>query len=117
VWAFLDASTSYQRLHDFFAQQLSSNGWGCVQDQSDLTALPGLPTVSAMGLFGGVQSGEVLSVTFVYGTLTAAAPQPSGTSVASMQILYGLSAAPVGACRSALERGATSMNGRSPRKH
>ncbi len=99
VWAFLDASTSYQRLHDFFAQQLPSNGWGCVQDQSDLSALPGSPTVSAIGLFDAVQSGKVLSVTFVYGTLITAAPQPSGTSVASMQIIYGLSAAPAGACR------------------
>lgn len=99
VWAFLDASTSYQRLHDFFAQQLPSNGWSCVQDQSNLTTLPGSPTVSATGLFAGIQSDQELSATFVYGTLTAGAPQPSGTSVASMQIIYGLSAAPAGACR------------------
>jgi hypothetical protein len=98
AWAFLDSSTSYQRLHDFFAQQLPSNGWGCVQDQSDLTTLPGAPTVSALGVFIGIQSGQVLSITFVYGTLTEASPQPSGTSVASMQIIYGLAPAPAGAC-------------------
>jgi hypothetical protein len=98
VWAFLDASTSYQRLHDFFAQQLPSNGWGCVQDHSDLTTLPGAPTVSAMGVFIGIQSGQALSITFAYGTLTEASPQPSGTSVASMQIIYGLASVPAGAC-------------------
>lgn len=93
-WIFTADSASYQSLHDFFTAQLPANGWRCVQDDSDVGSLPGSPIVSVTGLIAGVQSGNVLSVTFVYGTLTTPSPQTSDTSLAQMQIIYGVAAAP-----------------------
>jgi hypothetical protein len=79
VWTFLNAPTSYQRVHDYFAQQLPRNGCGCVHDRSDSGALSDVPMVTALGLFEGIQAGQVLSIAFASDTVTASGPQPSDT--------------------------------------
>jgi hypothetical protein len=100
AWSFIDAATSYERLHDFFARQLPENGWHCLLDSSSLSqpAAPEGQHMVAMGGFAGRQSGQTLTITFVYGTLTAASPQTNRNAVASMQILYGLSPSPSASC-------------------
>ena len=96
AWSFIDSATSYESLHEFFARQLPTNGWRCLLDSSSLSQplAPEGQHVVAIGGFAGIQSGQVLSVSFAYGTLTAASPHTSGDAVASMRILYGLSPSP-----------------------
>ncbi len=100
AWSFIDAATSYESLHQFFARQLPSNGWRCLLDSSSLSQplAPGGQHVVAIGGFAGIQSGQVLSVSFVYDTLTTASPQTIGDAVASMRIIYGLSPSPSASC-------------------
>jgi hypothetical protein len=96
TWSFIDSATSYESLHDFFARQLRDNGWRCLLDSSSLSQprAPGGQRVVAIGGFAGIKSGQVLSVSFAYGTLSTASPQTSRDAVASMRIIYGLSPSP-----------------------
>ena len=85
LWMFRVSGSSLHQVHDVYAQQLPSNGWGCVQD---LTITDPVSHLN-LGSFMAAHSGTALQLTFLY-----LERQTSDTVVADMSLVIDYATGP-----------------------